>query len=123
MEPASPVERVRAICMAFPGAEERLSHGEPTWFVRGKRVFATFADRHHDDRVAVWFAAPPGAQEIVPPNAPERYFVPPYWGPSGWLAAYLDVPADWDEVAGLIADAHAFVESKLPAPRRRTTAR
>ena len=81
MDSESPLERVRAICMAFPETEERLSHGEPTWFVRGKRTFATFADRHHDDRVAVWFAAAPGAQEIVPPSAPERYFVPPYSGP------------------------------------------
>ena len=109
MESESPLERVRAICMAFPETEERLSHGEPTWFVRGKRTFATFADRHHDSRVAVWFAAPPGAQEIVPPSAPDRYFVPPYWGPSGWLAAYLDVPVDWDEVGEIVQDAYRVV--------------
>jgi predicted DNA-binding protein (MmcQ/YjbR family) len=123
MESDSPLERVRALCTAFPETEERLSHGEPTWFVRGKRAFAMFANQHHDDRVAVWLAAAPGAQEIVPPNAPGRYFVPPYYGPRGWIAAYLDVPVDWDELAGLIADAHAFIASKLPAPRTRPSAR
>ncbi|MHA6794957.1 hypothetical protein ACVGVM_15800 [Pseudonocardia bannensis] len=43
---------------------ERISHGEPTWFVR--RAFAMDTDHHHDDRVAFWCAAPPGAQtELV----------------------------------------------------------
>lgn len=51
--------------MAFPDAEERLSHGEPTWFHKGKRVFCMFADHHHDDRVAIWLPAPPGAQEAL----------------------------------------------------------
>ena len=56
------LERVRRICMALPGASERLSHGEPTFFVH-KRVFAMFAnDHHHDGRIAVWLPAPPGSQ-------------------------------------------------------------
>ena len=46
------LERVRALCLALPEVSEKLSHGEPTWFVR--KVFVSFADRHHDDRVAFW---------------------------------------------------------------------
>ena len=35
---AEELERVRHICLALPEAIEKLSHGEPTFFV-GKKVF------------------------------------------------------------------------------------
>lgn len=28
------VERLRAVCLALPEVDERVSHGEPTWFMR-----------------------------------------------------------------------------------------
>ena len=42
-------ERVRQLCTALPEVTERLSHGECTWFVRGKKVFVQMSDHHHDD--------------------------------------------------------------------------
>jgi hypothetical protein len=49
--------RMRRICMALPQTTERLSHGEPTFFA-GKKVFAMFANNHHNDgRIAVWLPA------------------------------------------------------------------
>lgn len=106
------LERLRALCLALPETTERLSHGEPTWFVRDKRTFVTFADRHHDDRVAFWAAAPPGAQEAYVASDPERYFRPPYVGGRGWLGVYLDVPVDWDEVAAVVRAAYLAVAPK-----------
>ena len=48
------LRRVRRICAAMPGMTEKLSHGEPTFFVR-KKVFAMFANNHHNDgHIAVW---------------------------------------------------------------------
>src|SRR5512133_69934 len=38
------LERIRAICLALPEVSERLSHGAPTFFVRGKRAFVMVAD-------------------------------------------------------------------------------
>lgn len=105
----APVERVRRLCLALPAATERLSHGEPTWFVSGRKVFVMFADRHHDDRVAIWCAAPPGEQQARTADRPGSYFVPPYVGGRGWLGVYLDVPVDWDEVAEAITDAYRHV--------------
>lgn len=101
--------RLRAICLALPGATERLSHGEPTWFVEDKRVFVTFADHHHEDRLAFWCAAPDGAQEALVASDPERFFVPPYVGHRGWLGVRLDVPVDWDEIAGIVEEAYRAV--------------
>jgi len=103
------LERLREICLNLPDAEERVSHGEPAWFIRGKRQFATFADHHHDNRVAVWFAAPEGAQEALIQSEPDRYFRPPYVGPRGWIGAYLDVEVDWDELAEMLKEAHKTV--------------
>ena len=107
-----PVELLRRICLALPGASERTSHGEPAWFVGGKRSFATFADRHHDDRVAFWCAAPDGAQEILASAHPGRFFVPPYVGHRGWVGVYLDVPVDWDQIAELVTAAWREVAPK-----------
>jgi hypothetical protein len=105
----SQLERVREICMRLPDAEERASHGEPAWFVRGKRQFASFANHHHDDRLAVWFAAPQGLQEALVQSEPERYFRPPYVGPRGWIGAYLDVEVDWAELEEMLTEAHKTV--------------
>jgi len=105
--------RLRKLCLALPEATERLSHGEPTWFVRDKKVFVMYADHHHDDRVAFWCAAPAGAQEMLVAAYPERFFVPPYVGHRGWLGVWLDVPVDWDEIADLVSEAYRTV-----APRR-----
>ncbi len=104
------LDRLRALCLELPEVTERLSHGEPTWFVRDKRVFVTFADHHHDDRVGFWCAAPADAQGMIVAGDPERYFVPPYVGGRGWLGVRLDVPdVDWDQVEAIVADAYRAV--------------
>ena len=77
---ADAIQRVRELCTAWPEVTERLSHGEPTWFHRDMRSFATTADHHHDDRVAVWLASPPGARDPLVDAEPERSFVPPDLG-------------------------------------------
>ncbi|WP_066363621.1 MmcQ/YjbR family DNA-binding protein [Herbidospora mongoliensis] len=106
------LERLRAICLALPEATERLSHGEPTWFVRGKKTFVTFADHHHVDRLAFWCAAAPGVQAELVETEPDRFFRPPYVGHRGWLGVYLDVPVDWDEIGRIVADAFRQVAPK-----------
>ena len=106
MSEGPPIERVRGLCQAWPEVTERVSHGEPTWFHRDKRSFATGADHHHDDRVAVWLAAPPGARDALVEAEPERYFVPPYVGHRGWIGVYLDVTVDWETLEELVGSAY-----------------
>ena len=107
-----PLPRLRELCLALPEATERMSHGEPTWFVRDKKTFVTYADRHHDDRLAFWCAAPDGAQRTLVESDPERFFVPPYVGHRGWLGVRLDVGVDWDEIAEIVEDAYRVVAPK-----------
>ena len=107
---------VRERALALPGAEERVSHGEPAWFA-GKRLFATFSDHHHDDRVAVWLAAPLGVQETLLEEDRARFFRPPYVGVRGWVGVYLDLPepVDAEELGELIEEhQRAIVQVELP---------
>lgn len=107
-----PLPRLRRICLSLPETTERISHGEPTWFVRGKKTFVMYANHHHDDRLAFWCPAPDGAQDVLVDAAPERFFVPPYVGHRGWLGVRLDVPIEWDEITMLVEDAYRLVAPK-----------
>ena len=99
--------RLRRICMAMPGAEERLSHGEPTFFA-GK-VFAMFSNNHHNDgHIAVWIPAPPGLQEALIAEAPETYYRPPYVGCKGWVGIELKAIDD-EALRGHIHEAWRMV--------------
>jgi hypothetical protein len=108
------LDRLRAVCLALPEVTERLSHGAPTFFVRGRATFVTlWADGHHDHGFPhLWCAAPPGAQEELVAADPERFFRPPYLGHRGWLGVRLDGEPDWDEIAELCQDAYRAVAPK-----------
>jgi hypothetical protein len=102
--------RIRKICLELPETSERLSHGAPTFFVRGKRAFLmVLSDHHGDGRFAIWCAAPTGLQGTLVEADPERFFVPPYVGHRGWLGLRLDRGIDWDEIAGVVEDAYVEV--------------
>lgn len=106
--------RVRKLCLALPEAHEVEAWGEPTFRVRNK-MFAMYADagnHHGDGRASAWTKAAPGNQAIMVGAAPDRFFVPPYVGPSGWVGIYLDGDVDWDEVAGLLEDSYRLIAPK-----------
>lgn len=103
---------MRALCLALPETSERLSHGEPTFFVH-KRVFVMFANNHHDDgRLAVWVPVPAGAQESLIASDPTIYFRPPYVGGRGWVGIELASISDED------LRYHVNVAWELIAPKR-----
>src|SRR5215471_19042417 len=102
---------LRALCVSMPGVAEKVSHAEPTWFV--KKTFVMFANHHHDERLAFWCAAPEGMQEALVASEPGRFFRPPYVGVRGWLGVYLDVPVDWEEIRSIVEGAYRAI-----APRR-----
>jgi len=108
------LDRVRGICMRFPEATERPSHGAPTWFVRGKSAFVTLWEQgHHDhDFPHLWCAAPPGVQNELVETEPDRYFRPPYVGGRGWIGLRLDVAVDWAEVTCVCEGAYRTIAPK-----------
>ena len=115
------VARVRRLSLALPETSERLSHGEPTFFVH-KKVFVMFADNHHDDgRIAVWLPVPAGLQTELIASEPQTYFRPPYVGVRGWVGIELAHISDEDlrfhiEVAWeLIAPKRLLAKREIPA--------
>jgi len=103
----SQLARVRELCHQLPDVIERPSHGSPAFLIGGKRAFAYFLDNHHGDgRLALWCAAPDGAQAMLVDSNPGHYFVPPYVGPSGWVGVRLDRDAAWSEIAAVLEAAH-----------------
>lgn len=106
---STPLERLRAICLALPEATEKVAWGEPTWRVAGK-LFAQLDDHHHGaEHLAVWLPAPLGEQEAMTFTDPERFFRPPYVGQRGWVGVRIDRRPNWTVVATLVAQAYRQV--------------
>jgi hypothetical protein len=102
-----PLGRVREICLALPEAHEVEAWGAPTFRVNNK-IFAMYsANSHHSGgRVGLWLMSVSVEQDFVLRARPDRYFKPPYVGPSGWIGAWLDRDPPWAEIAELIRDAY-----------------
>ncbi len=126
------IERVRRICLSLPETWEKISHGEPTWFV-GKKVFAMFSNNHHGDgHVAVTVPAAIGIQEMLIKKSPKKFYSPPYVGVRGWIGIEVDRVSDKElelhirEAWQLIAPAkfHQLLPSEVKFPKtssRKTT--
>ena len=118
LTPEDHIQRVRRMALALPETTEKLSHGEPTFFV-AKRVFVMVANNHHSDgHTAIWIPVPIGAQAEMIAEAPEIYFKPPYVGVKGWVGVELPKIAD-DALAGLIRQAWQMTAPRaMLRPRR-----
>lgn len=115
------LDEVRRIALGLPGVIERVSHGEPCFFVAGRRPLCYFHDNHRGDgRISLWCPAPPGVAIESTTSEPNRFFQPT---PSAsgvfatWVGVYLDTDGDdsvdWSEIASMIEDAYRTI-----APRR-----
>ena len=112
--PRDPLPRCRKLALSLPEAHEVQAWGEPTFRVKNK-IFAMYAhaNTHHGSgRNAVWCKAAPVNQRLMVDAAPERFFVPPYVGPSGWIGVWLDGDIDWAELQDLLRDAWRMTAPK-----------
>ena len=110
--PAKALTEVRRLIAQWPETDERISHGSPT-FWGGKKTFASFHDDHHGDgRLAVWIKSTHEAQAELVELDGDRFFVPPYMGPSGWVGVRLDRRVDWAVVEGLLEEGYRMVAPK-----------
>ena len=108
----NPLDRLRAICLAFPESIEAGGVGDPSFKVREK----IFAMQHRvNERMSMWCKARPGAQDVLVGSDPERYFVPPYVGHHGWVGVWLEGEIDWEIVSDLVEESY-----RMTAPKRLT---
>ena len=107
------LDRVRAAALELPETEERLSHGQPTFFVAGKQ-FAQFRDNHHNDHKTVVCVRVSGLDEqamLLEADA-ATYSKPAYL--TSWISINLaGEDVDWTHVSDRIA-----ASWELAAPRR-----
>lgn len=107
--------RVRTICLALPGAQEKISHGRP-WFCT-RTGFAVYGGTLRGDVSTAYGAAllvKADPQERPALLADPRFFEPAYLWPSGWIGMDLSLPGtDWTEAAELVETSY-----RLTAPRR-----
>lgn len=112
--PPRPLVRLRKLCLSLPEAHEVEAWGEPTFRVRNK-IFAGYAsasNHHGRGRPAVWCKSTHVNQELLVRAAPDRFFVPPYVGPSGWVGVYLDGDCDWTELADIVREGYRLIAPK-----------
>lgn len=109
-------DRVRAICMALPHVYEKESWGEPTFRVEKGKMFLMFADDHHGDgKTGFWCMSTEDAREALLAIDADRFYVPPYMGPSGWVGAQITGRVPWDILEEVIREAHRL--GALPKPK------
>ena len=103
-------QRLLALCEGLPEARADRAGVQHLAFKVRKKIFAYYAyDHHGDGRVALWCKAPPGEQRQLVDEEPERYFVPPYVGPRGWVGLRLDsARVDWTAVKNLLSVAYVL---------------
>lgn len=100
--------RVRALARAFPGTDEKVSHGRLAFFT--KNVFCYYGGSQKVD--GAWVQHPqaivflPDTRERKALEADDRFWVPAYLGTSGWLGLDLTEGSDFGEVAELIEDSY-----------------
>ena len=122
-----------ALCQALPEVAAERAGVQHLAFKVGKKIFAYYVyDHHGDGRIALLCKAPPGDQGQLVDEDPERYFVPPYVGPRGWIGLRLDFPRiDWKAVKNLLSVAYVLTapdrlskhSGQGKAARRRTSLR
>ncbi len=113
----SAIDRLTTICQELPDTtRERM--GDHAKFLVRKKVFVYFLDNHHGDGiVSVCVKVLAGDNQRLIESDAERYYMPAYIGPRGWVAYRLDKPKpNWAEVKELVRGSYL-----LTAPKTRGT--
>lgn len=100
-QPAYLLDKVRALAMALPQADEVTSHGMPCFGIEKGKKFAYFTQDHHGDGIIALLVktTAPDEQAALIEHDPARYYRPAYFG-DGWIGIRLDLgDTDWDHIA------------------------
>ena len=100
------VQKLRALCLAFPETSEAASWGHPN-FRAGKRTFAAFE---------IWKGRPSIAFRVDAAEAAvllrkKNFFATPY-GQARWVSVWVDRRVDWTLVGRLLDRSYRTVAIK-----------
>lgn len=100
---------LRAICLSFPEVAEVEAWGRPT-FRAGTKMFAVFTGSEEEQYSVIFKPEPDERPALLAEN---RFYVPPYFGPSGWVGLnFTAAKPDWDEVGELMEASYRQVALK-----------
>jgi predicted DNA-binding protein (MmcQ/YjbR family) len=107
------LRRLSAMALVLPEATRKI-HGDHAAFLIRKKPFAYFLNNHHGDGiVSIAGKVLPGDNSALAVAQPERFYLPAYIGPRGWIALRLDRgKIDWDEVAELLRTSYLLLAPK-----------
>lgn len=111
------VVRVREHALSLAGTGEKIMRGHIPTITAGGKNFCIFW--RQDGRPNVCLNAGATVQDVLKNADPERYFVPAYMGPRGWIGVRLDGEVDWGALIPLVEEAHGFAAPPRKAPRKR----
>jgi predicted DNA-binding protein (MmcQ/YjbR family) len=105
--------RLTEICLSLPEASREMM-GQHAGFRVRKKIFAYFLDNHHGDAIVAVTGKTALGENVERVAAdPERFYLPAYIGPRGWVALRLDTgPIDWGEVAELVTESYRLIAPK-----------
>ena len=98
------LQRLRAVCLALPEANEVETWGHPT-FRAGKRAFAVLEPYDGMPSLAVRVGLA-RQEELL---ADSRFFETPYCGHRGWVSLQLCPDTDWHQVNDLLLEGYRSV--------------
>ena len=107
------LDRLSAICLALPGTTRENMHSHAAFKI-GKKVFVYYLNDHHGDGI-VGFCCKvlPGDNEQLIASNPQKFYMPAYVGPRGWVALRLDRrTVDWSEVKELVRCSYGLIAPK-----------
>jgi predicted DNA-binding protein (MmcQ/YjbR family) len=106
--------RMRKICLALPGTEEKLSHGHPT-FATSKGIYAVLEEYRGELSICVRVGLEVQGAFLADP----RYYLTPYTGRLGWVSLKVHAaPLDWKEIAGLLEGSHQLINAATKKPKK-----
>ena len=108
--------RLTKICLLLPETVREHKGSHASFLVRKKPFVYYLNDHHGDGVVAVAFKVAAGENVKLSTLNRDRFYLPAYIGPRGWVALRLDVgDNDWAEVADFVLDSYRLVAPKLLA--------
>ena len=100
------IDRLRALCLAYPETSETASWGHPN-FKAGKKTFVAF--EHVKGRPSIAFRLPGASVERLLMR--RQFFATPY-GRGQWVSLWADGAIDWKAVTDLVDRSYRVVAQK-----------
>jgi predicted DNA-binding protein (MmcQ/YjbR family) len=105
--------RLRKICMALPGAEEKKIFDHPTFRI-GDKMFCLYHGTAEKPAIAVKVGKMEQGIFLQDP----RFFKTPYIGQHGYVSLPATGKLNWEEVEELVKGSYALVVKSKASKRR-----